>query len=1137
MAGQINTGTGGIDIDGDLYGMDVGVPDSQGGKQGKWSGGDVAVDDSDKDISKPTKETFAKYMSKTTLGKAGSSQHSNRYPVGEGDATTVEDLKLVDSVGYPTRPAETTNPFKFSSVGIGVPLVDPKTFKKGLGEPSIPDGNSLLINAAVPADSGGPYVKPSKGLNEPMEKYVSQVLTKNRFSSEKRFSGGGSLQEEDFNTNTTLYVSKDLQMGVSPSEQEKKPEEYNYRRLAQVGTVLQMAATGEFAAIQGNSIDPNDFGVAASTLIPGLGQIGAGAPLPAEYLNVEEILNKLAGNGVNDAQLVDFSSKYEGVINSSFEKFSGFSAVGMTALVVALGIAIITAFSVFGQIFSADSANTRVPSPREVSKHFMQRLGLGTFYGIKVTDFPEDLAGLIATVGSGNALQFFGILPTMNDFGTAVRIGVTTTFGLNDSFAPVSTFSSSGFLVTISRSIVRSVTNLFLQFEDFINLISSAVTSGGGGGDALAKGLEIISTIKNSRFIRCFNVFAQIGDKMLDRNVLLSDVTLNIDGGKKISLIDTLPQRLKGPSDYGKSRLYAEGNKTNVKLAWASDRSPSMLLMPPNHLEVSKHSLLNSPILSKVGDDFSRTRYASFDSSNFRISPEAVRQIENTFEAEYMPFYFQDLRTNEFLGFHAFLTQLTDEYTSNYDSVDGIGRMDPVKVYKNTTRRLGVSFVVAALDPKDFDTMHEKINRLTMMAYPQYTKGKKLSINNGDYVIEKPFTQMISASPMIRLRVGDLFRSNYSKFNIAGIFGLMDDDAIVNKINTKGETASGSSSSASDPSSNSAGTAQQQPPAQPATTPSNNVQSTSVQESKSSKASLEESDEVYKIMLNNGITAQGFDIPIAVGDVFLLSSGEYTVQTETSLEKINTEKYPNAFAVKILSISPTLPTLYSIFSKDVGDSSDILNASSTGAEAYVDNTTESFGKFFYTVEIQQPNPAEFDSLVGGAWNIVNDITKYKDNYRPILSSLGFKSEIPNVYGKQTVIVGSNLGVPSEATLKRLDVSPQATSQSAPAGEQKSSTAKKSAYRQEVVKFLDEKNNAITRSFKSVSGKGIAGFIESISLDWNSGTWETDPGKRAPKVCKITIGFAPIHDISPGLDAYGFNRAPIYPLGPYRRRGS
>lgn len=51
----------------------------------------------------------------------------------------------------------------------------------------------------------------------------------------------------------------------------------------------------------------------------------------------------------------------------------------------------------------------------------------------------------------------------------------------------------------------------------------------------------------------------------------------------------------------------------------------------------------------------------------------------------------------------------------------------------------------------------------------------------------------------------------------------------------------------------------------------------------------------------------------------------------------------------------------------------------------------------------------------------------------------------------------------------------------------------------------------------------------MSFDWYSNvTWDVDKGKKAPKMCKVTISFSPMHDISPGLDANGFNRAPIYP---------
>lgn len=114
-----------------------------------------------------------------------------------------------------------------------------------------------------------------------------------------------------------------------------------------------------------------------------------------------------------------------------------------------------------------------------------------------------------------------------------------------------------------------------------------------------------------------------------------------------------------------------------------------------------------------------------------------------------------------------------------------------------------------------------------------------------------------------------------------------------------------------------------------------------------------------------------------------------------------------------------------------------------------------------------------------------------------------------------------------------------------AGKQQSSSPN---YSSKALAFMDDSpnsgnvnsGNAISRAFRSSGGKGLAGFIESMSFDWyDRTTWEVgfgvdNPtpslGRRAPKMCKVTISFSPIHDITPGLDYTGANRAPIYPVG-------
>ena len=62
------------------------------------------------------------------------------------------------------------------------------------------------------------------------------------------------------------------------------------------------------------------------------------------------------------------------------------------------------------------------------------------------------------------------------------------------------------------------------------------------------------------------------------------------------------------------------------------------------------------------------------------------------------------------------------------------------------------------------------------------------------------------------------------------------------------------------------------------------------------------------------------------------------------------------------------------------------------------------------------------------------------------------------------------------------------------------------------------------------GRGLAGFITDLGFDWAESTWETTPGMRAPQMMKITVSFAPIHDIPMGLDSDGMMRSVAYNVG-------
>ena len=79
--------------------------------------------------------------------------------------------------------------------------------------------------------------------------------------------------------------------------------------------------------------------------------------------------------------------------------------------------------------------------------------------------------------------------------------------------------------------------------------------------------------------------------------------------------------------------------------------------------------------------------------------------------------------------------------------------------------------------------------------------------------------------------------------------------------------------------------------------------------------------------------------------------------------------------------------------------------------------------------------------------------------------------------------------------------------------------------------FSKSNNPITRAYESGMSRGLAGFITQLDVNYNEVTWDTGRiGSKAPMLVKITINFAPIHDIPPGLDHNGMMRAPVYNVG-------
>jgi hypothetical protein len=259
--------------------------------------------------------------------------------------------------------------------------------------------------------------------------------------------------------------------------------------------------------------------------------------------------------------------------------------------------------------------------------------------------------------------------------------------------------------------------------------------------------------------------------------------------------------------------------------------------------------------------------------------------------------------------------------------------------------------------------MWHKINKLTTMIYPQYTKGRLLTTEGAQ--MRAPFSQLVGASPLIRIRLGDLFKSNYSRFALARLFGAADGDMTVtqdnNPVSVKFET---------DP----------------------------------------------KKLSENLSNFNGRKSSPKVNDTGFLRSNPGKPITVMHIPNDKTFQY------------------------DVEDAPGI------------------------TASRQAPN-SEF---------------------------------IPDADTEQKIVKEIFGETPAYSAL---------------------------------TEFMNPTGNAIVKSFESAGGKGLAGFIDNMSFDWyDKVTWEIDSGRTAPKMCKITISFSPVHDITPGIDHLGYNRAPIYGVG-------
>lgn len=1028
---EIDTGSGGFSIDGKRFSYDIGSDAGDGSPQ-QWSPGQVNVDKAPSDLSKGTKRTLASYLSRTTMGQTPSSPSSvkNSYPVDHNPFSDPQPVVLKDTNGYPTIPGGNPNPQKYvqetllssrSDAAVNLKILRGK--QQPTAEQKV-DGHTLLKDATPPVE-GRPTNPSAVGGELPTIKGTTidpQSPINNYYGSSKlsnsvifnRFNPEGNKYEESGGFGSLQFSSK-YEMGSSAGDRDM-----SHARLAQIGNALSIRAGLELTSTQDGN-NPTDNATTAATLLPGAAQLGV-MKIDRDILTARDVFNSGIEEGIDTDLLINPAGKSWGTLNNVLDQYAGVSNFGMQLLAVALVAALGVAISLFMKLFSlGGTSRFEIFDPKTQVRP----------YGASLYDPKKSPGGGVSEImklinGDVSVWGMLGIEPTSSPFEACLSNGALQFFGI-DSSSPITNAldltttiatkgaepasQNPGFYAVMARAFNRS----FLVLSDYFSSLAGAFGAGAVAGTQQL--FSIIDALRASKFIKFLNIFAQLGNKKLKSPRIVDNV--KGFGQKFQSDIDTADDKKPGKGRINKT----EGLLPLVR-AHSAFKAPDLLLVPQElrgaagmpSIETSispDHSFGKTP-------DFKKSKLLNgnyLTVSDGRISSDDREAMERYLDSEYMPFYLHDVRTNEIVSFHAFLVSLSDDYSASYDSVEAFGRVEPIKTYKGTTRKISFSFILAAFSEKDFDAMWAKINKITTMVYPQFTEGRKLVSPDGKYSISAPFSQSIQAAPLIRVRIGDLIRSNYSKFALSRLFGLYYNDSKLNDKPTSGDIPS---------------------------------------------LTYDEALQLAKVVDNTFFLTAGTKL----GSVFAISevnTGNNSSNTDPNLE------LPPGYVVKIVKIDA-----------DADGSCICIVEEGTG-----DNPSPSAEVMFEVYD--EANPSK------------------------------------NIVGKTYKIPSSAL-IPSPATKKIIEAN---IKKSDP-------TDARPKYDEEVKNFMnDREGNAISRSFRSVGGKGLPGFIESLSFDWyDKVTWETEKENgKAPKMCKINISFSPFHDIAPGLDHRGFNRAPVYPVGP------
>jgi len=143
-----------------------------------------------------------------------------------------------------------------------------------------------------------------------------------------------------------------------------------------------------------------------------------------------------------------------------------------------------------------------------------------------------------------------------------------------------------------------------------------------------------------------------------------------------------------------------------------------------------------------------------------KLNPKITQNDEDVkkLPKDFIDFRIKDMVNDQYIQFPAYLTDITDNSSAEYNPTRYIGRPDQVFVYSGYTRNISFGFKVAALKKEDIPILWRKVDKLKLLTLPTFSKE----------VIQDD-NELRPIAPFVELTLGNLLREQPGFFSSVNV--------------------------------------------------------------------------------------------------------------------------------------------------------------------------------------------------------------------------------------------------------------------------------------------------------------------------------------------------------------------------------